>query len=234
MSDDGTTVMPSNEHGVPIRVVSPDEEPWKPNISSVGLRRTMYWRYSPKKEAGKSGGSRPRGKTRGKRHPKDRIGQPPSADVTVYTDGACLGNPGPGGHAAVIIKDGNRKEISGGFRRTTNQRMELMAAIAALEALPSKASVNILSDSKYLVDSMTKGWVRRWKARGWRLPGGGPRPNTDLWQRLLKAEGGHRVAYVWIRGHAGHEGNERADELAEAAARGPSRRVDQGYGTSPV
>ena len=223
----------SGDSEVPIRVLPPDEEPWKPNFSSVGLRNTMRRRNQLKKHRNRGNKDHPRPKKTKMGRAKTRLSQPPPADVTVYTDGACVGNPGPGGHAAVIIKDGGQQKITGGFRRTTNQRMELLAAITALEALTEKTTVNIISDSKYLVDSMTRGWVKRWKAKGWWQPNGRTRPNVDLWNRLLKAEGFHKVAYLWVKGHAGNEGNEAADRLAEEVARQSALPVDRGYEKSP-
>ncbi len=141
--------------------------------------------------------------------------------VTIYTDGACLGNPGPGGYAAVLIHQGKRKEIAGGFKNTTNNRMELMAAIKGLEALKEPCRVTLYSDSNYLVESMTRGWVRRWQANGWKRNKKEYALNVDLWQRLLALCEKHEVAFKWTRGHVGTAENERCDYLANQAARRP-------------
>ena len=138
--------------------------------------------------------------------------------VQLYTDGACKGNPGPGGYGTILRYSGREKEISGGERATTNNRMELMAAIAGLEALTEPCEVTLYSDSKYLVDSVTKKWVYGWKANGWKKSDKQPALNVDLWERLLLMLEKHRVTFVWIRGHNGHEFNERCDKLAVAEA----------------
>lgn len=152
--------------------------------------------------------------------------------VIVYTDGACAGNPGPGGYAAVLLCGEARREVVGGYRLTTNNRMELMAAIAALKALKRRCRVTLYSDARYVVDGVTSGSMRRWRALGWRR-GGGAVPNADLWDELLALCEQHEVTFSWVRGHAGVDGNERCDALAEAAARGEGLAVDEGY-ESPV
>ena len=139
--------------------------------------------------------------------------------VTIYTDGACSGNPGPGGYGAVLRYGGRSKELSGGFRRTTNNRMELLAVITGLETLRDPCDVTIYSDSRYIVDAVNKGWARRWKANGWRTAGRKPVRNRDLWQDLDRARERHEVEWVWVRAHAGHPENERVDRLARCAAR---------------
>jgi ribonuclease HI len=149
--------------------------------------------------------------------------------VTVFTDGACLGNPGPGGYAAILEHPPHRKEIVGGFRRTTNNRMELMAAIKALEALKQPCEVDLFSDSAYLVNSISKGWARRWKANGWRRSPGGVVPNWDLWQQLLALADVHTIRMQWVRGHDGHVENEQCDKLATAAAADHPTAADEGY-----
>jgi ribonuclease HI len=149
--------------------------------------------------------------------------------VTVFTDGACLGNPGPGGYAAILEYPPHRKEIVGSFRRTTNNRMELMAVIKALESLNQPCVVDLVSDSEYVLNSLSKGWARKWKANGWKRSPGGVVPNWDLWQRLLDLADFHTVRVQWVRGHAGHEENERCDELATAAAADHPTTVDDGY-----
>ncbi|HEY8418320.1 MAG TPA: ribonuclease HI [Limnochordales bacterium] len=137
--------------------------------------------------------------------------------VEVYTDGACRGNPGPGGWAAVLLWGEHRRELSGGERQTTNQRMELTAAIEALKALRRPCRVRIHSDSAYLVNAFRRGWVERWQANGWRTADKKPVENQDLWQELLRVSRGHQVEWVKVTGHAGDPWNERADELARAA-----------------
>lgn len=153
--------------------------------------------------------------------------------VTIYTDGAARGNPGPGGYGAVLSfrqPDGqvHEKELSQGYVRTTNNRMELMAAIAGLEALNKPCAVLLHSDSKYLVDAFNQHWVDGWLRRGWKNAKKEPVKNIDLWKRLLAAKETHEVTFVWVKGHAGQEENERCDELATAAADGEGRIVDEG------
>ncbi|RMD65289.1 MAG: ribonuclease HI [Alphaproteobacteria bacterium] len=142
--------------------------------------------------------------------------------VEVFTDGACSGNPGPGGWGAILRYKGHEKELSGGEAATTNNRMEMMAAIAALEALRRPARVRIHTDSTYLRNGITR-WIHAWKARGWRTADRKPVKNIDLWRRLEAALARHDVEWVWVRGHAGHPENERADALARAAARAAAR-----------
>ncbi|MBV9511282.1 MAG: ribonuclease HI [Caulobacteraceae bacterium] len=134
-------------------------------------------------------------------------------EVLIYTDGACRGNPGPGGWGAILMFGEHRKEICGGERATTNNRMELMAAIAALEMLKRPCKVELHTDSQYLRTGITE-WLPGWKARGWRTASKAPVKNDDLWKRLDEARLRHEVQWRWVKGHAGHELNERADELA--------------------
>ena len=138
---------------------------------------------------------------------------PDSAIVDIYTDGACSGNPGPGGWGALLIFRGNEREICGGEPSTTNNRMELRAAIEALEALTKPSTVRLHTDSKYLRDGITQ-WITRWKRNGWKTASKKPVKNIDLWQRLDDALPRHKVSWHWVRGHSGHPENERADELA--------------------
>jgi ribonuclease HI len=141
--------------------------------------------------------------------------------VTIYTDGACSGNPGPGGWGAILMSGSHRKELKGGELLTTNNRMELMAAISALEALKRPSIVDLHTDSQYLRNGIMA-WINQWKRNGWRTAERKPVKNDDLWKRLDAALGEHRIRWHWVRGHAGHEHNERADELAReglAAAR---------------
>ena len=138
--------------------------------------------------------------------------------VDIYTDGACSGNPGPGGWGAVLVYGERERELSGGEAHTTNNRMELTAAIRALEALREPCDVLLTTDSKYLCDGLDKKWAEGWRRRGWKKSDGSPALNPDLWERLLTLCSTHRVTLSWIRGHAGHEYNERCDRLAVAAA----------------
>lgn len=134
--------------------------------------------------------------------------------VAVYTDGACSGNPGPGGFGAILEYGGLTKELSGGERKTTNNRMELMGVITALEALREPCEVTVTTDSQYVVNAMTKGWAEKWRKNGWMRNKTDAAQNPDLWERLLALCAVHTVAFVWVRGHAGHPQNERCDELA--------------------
>lgn len=136
--------------------------------------------------------------------------------VDIYTDGACSGNPGSGGYAAVLVYKGIEKEISGGERLTTNNRMELMGAITALEALNEPCVVRLTSDSKYLVDAVTKGWLASWRRSGYRSGKPNEVKNPDLWERLAAQLERHSVSFIWVKGHAGHPYNERCDRLAVA------------------
>ena len=149
--------------------------------------------------------------------------------VTLYTDGGCINNPGRGGYGTVMIYGSHRKELSGGFRTTTNNRMEIYAAITGLEAIKEPCRVTIYSDSQYLVNAIQKGWARRWQANGWRRSNREKAINPDLWKRLLKLCEIHNVRFAWVRGHAGHRENERCDQLAREAARGSHLAVDKGY-----
>ena len=137
--------------------------------------------------------------------------------VEIYTDGACSGNPGPGGWAAILMYRGHKKEISGAECDTTNNRMELTAVIEGLKALREPCAVAVYSDSKYVVDGMTKGWAAGWRARGWKKADKSPALNPELWGELLDLCGKHQVSFVWVRGHAGNEYNNRCDKLAVEA-----------------
>lgn len=154
---------------------------------------------------------------------------PPAESYTIYTDGASTGNPGPGGWAALIRAGKITRELSGGYRETTNNRMELMAAIMALESLPAGVKVLLYSDSSYLVQGITEGWAEKWRAKGWRQTKNRPTANADLWKRLLSAVEARQVQWEWVRGHAGHPGNEKADRLAQRAAAQKNLPPDPGY-----
>ncbi len=153
----------------------------------------------------------------------------PPKSVTIYSDGACLGNPGRGGYGTVLLSGAHRKELSAGFRRTTNNRMELLGAIVGLEALKRPCQVTLWSDSQYVVHALTKGWLDAWQQRGWRTSSKEPVKNQDLWQRLLRAKEPHTIEWRWVRGHTGDVENERCDELAVAAANGSELADDAGF-----
>ena len=138
--------------------------------------------------------------------------------VKLYTDGACSGNPGPGGWGAILVYKSIEKVISGGEPNTTNNRMELLGVINGLEALKEPCKVELVSDSKYVIDGLSLGWAKGWRARGWKKSDGKAALNPDLWERLLKAADKHELTYTWIKGHAGHEYNERCDALAVSEA----------------
>ncbi|MEG0304704.1 MAG: ribonuclease HI [Oscillospiraceae bacterium] len=136
--------------------------------------------------------------------------------ITIYTDGACSGNPGPGGWGAVLDYKGTRREISGGDADTTNNRMEMMAFISALKLLKEPCEITLCSDSKYVIDGLSKGWAKGWRARGWVKSDRKPALNSDLWAMLLDLAESHKITYNWIKGHAGHKENERCDAMAVA------------------
>ena len=139
--------------------------------------------------------------------------------VEVYTDGACSGNPGPGGWGAILSYKGAEKELSGGAAQTTKNRMELTAVIEALALLKEPCIVELWSDSKYVIDGLSKGWAKGWKRRGWKKADGSPALNPDLWAQALEQEARHKITYVWVKGHAGHPENERCDQLAVAQSK---------------
>jgi len=148
--------------------------------------------------------------------------------VLLFSDGACLGNPGPGGYGVILGYGAHRRELSGGFRLTTNNRMELTAAIKGLDALKERCAVRLVSDSEYLLNSIEKRWVFGWRTRGWRRQGK-PVPNADLWLEMLRLIEFHELTVEWVRGHAGHPENERCDVLARTAASGTDLPADVGY-----
>jgi ribonuclease HI len=137
-------------------------------------------------------------------------------DVEIFTDGACKGNPGPGGWAAILRAGGKEKELSGAEPQTTNNRMELMGAISGLKALTRPCKVELSTDSKYVMDGITK-WVFGWQRNGWKTADRKPVKNADLWQALIEAAKPHQIRWIWVKGHAGHAENERADALANDA-----------------
>lgn len=152
-------------------------------------------------------------------------------EVEIYTDGSSRGNPGPGGYGVVLRFGRHTREAASGYRRTTNNRMEMLAATVGLELLKEPCRVTLFSDSRYVVDALTKGWVEGWKKRGWKKKDKSPVKNVDLWKRLEAAAAPHRVDWQWVKGHAGHEMNERCDDLATRAADGEMGDLaeDRGY-----
>ena len=151
------------------------------------------------------------------------------SNVTVYTDGSAIGNPGPGGYGVVMISGEHRRELSGGFRLTTNNRMEILACIKALDTLNRPCRVTLHSDSRYVVDAVSKGWARKWRSNGWMRNKRERALNPDLWERLLELVAEHDVEFRWVPGHAGVAENERADRLAVAAAQGAGLPADEVY-----
>jgi ribonuclease HI len=154
--------------------------------------------------------------------------------VTIYTDGSSRGNPGPGGYGSVLLYTDpagteHKLELSQGYRCTTNNRMEIMGVVCALEALKRPCTVEVHSDSQYVVNAFNQHWVQGWIKRGWVTAGREPVKNVDLWKRLLAAKEPHDVSFFWVKGHAGHRYNERCDQLATAAADGRDLLVDEGF-----
>ena len=152
-------------------------------------------------------------------------------EVEIYTDGACSGNPGSGGYGIVLKYKDNIKEISGGYRQTTNNRMELIAVIKGLEALKKPCEVKIYSDSKYIIDAVNKGWTEKWKENGWRLASNKPTKNADLWIKLLNLAKKHKITWVWVKGHDVNLYNNRCDQLAQEASKKQPLQEDQGFTT---
>ncbi|NLI01018.1 MAG: ribonuclease HI [Chthonomonadales bacterium] len=166
---------------------------------------------------------------RSSRPGRDDFAQPGDDTVTIYTDGACLGNPGPGGYAAIVQSSEGTQEFAEGFRKTTNNRMEMMAALAGLRALKQPSRVRLYSDSQYLVNGMKLGWARRWQRNGWRRNAREPALNPDLWEELLRLDNHHTIEWVWVRGHVGDPLNERCDRLAVECAKKHAAKVDTVY-----
>lgn len=151
--------------------------------------------------------------------------------VLIYTDGACSGNPGAGGYGTLLIYNEYRKKLSGGFRLTTNNRMEMMAAIVGLETLNIKCDVTLYTDSRYLVDAIVQGWAKKWRNNNWKRNKKESAKNTDLWQQLLDLCEKHQVNFVWVKGHAGNPENEYCDYLAVEASQQPHLPSDDVYET---
>jgi ribonuclease HI len=154
--------------------------------------------------------------------------------VIIYTDGSSRGNPGPGGYGAIMLSGEHQKERSGGYKKTTNNRMELMAVIVAMEALKMPCKVEVFSDSKYVINALEKGWIHGWRERGWAKADKKPLKNVDLWKRVYEAMQLHKVKWTWVKGHAGNRYNERCDYLATFAAQGKNLPLDNGFANNGV
>lgn len=148
--------------------------------------------------------------------------------VQIYTDGSCLGNPGPGGYGAILVYGKHRKELSDGYALTTNNRMELMAPIAALNELKQTCDIDLTTDSQYVKNGINQ-WIKNWRKNGWRTADKKPVKNADLWQALDKAVSQHNIEWHWVKGHSGHPENERCDDLAREAAEAKPTQKDEGY-----
>ncbi len=184
------------------------------------LTEARRWLENPISAGGTSGKVNPL------KVPEDR---PSPGEIAIYTDGGCRGNPGPGGYGVIIVAGEKRTEFAQGFRLTTNNRMEMMACIAALKTLKTPADVILHSDSRYVVNGINKGWARKWRTNHWMRTKSEAAENSDLWAQLLDLCDSHRVRFVWIHGHAGHPENERCDELATAAAQDANLKEDHAY-----
>jgi len=187
------------------------------------LEEARAWMESPANRRSETAARRKRGA------PPQEALEPAPGETVIYTDGGCRGNPGPGGYGAVIVDGDRRVELARGFRLTTNNRMEILACIAALESLGSPSRVILYSDSRYVVNGISLGWARRWRANGWMRNKTEAAENADLWGRLLDLCEVHQVRFVWVRGHAGNPENERCDELATGAADGRDLVEDTVY-----
>ncbi|MDY0019295.1 MAG: ribonuclease HI [Anaerolineae bacterium] len=203
---------------------------WLINLGRTPLLKELYPALWEKAAESPSVETRSRAEIQGEpkdlRNPDELLA---AGMVVIFTDGSALGNPGPGGYGIVLRYKEYRKELSGGFRRTTNNRMELLACIKGLEALKTKCPVVLYSDSRYVVNGITLGWAKRWRARGWYRTKTEKAENYDLWARLLELCEQHPVSFRWVKGHAGSLENERCDELATTAARQPGLPPDVAY-----
>lgn len=148
--------------------------------------------------------------------------------IAIYTDGSCLGNPGPGGYGAILVYKSHRKELSQGYKHTTNNRMELLACIVALEALNEGCEIDLTTDSQYVKNGINQ-WIHKWRRNGWKTADRKPVKNVDLWVRLDEQVNKHKLAWHWVKGHSGHPENERCDELARTAAEGSGLLEDTGF-----
>ncbi|HCC07635.1 MAG TPA: ribonuclease HI [Clostridiales bacterium] len=149
--------------------------------------------------------------------------------IEIYTDGACSGNPGPGGYGTILKYQSNEKHFSQGYKLTTNNRMEILSVIIGIEALSETCEVTVYTDSKYVSDSISQGWAKKWKENNWKRKSKEKALNIDLWDRLLKLLDKHKITVVWVKGHSGHEYNEKCDKLAVAACRADNLLEDEGY-----
>ena len=150
-------------------------------------------------------------------------------EITIYTDGSSRGNPGPGGYGTLLIYQGHKKKLSGGFAKTTNNRMEILAALTGIESLKEPCKITLFSDSKYVIDTMDKGWIHGWKKKNWTRGPRKPLKNVDLWKRMDTAVQGHDITWKWVKGHAGNPNNELCDALATTAADMPHNPEDEGF-----
>ena len=161
--------------------------------------------------------------------PPSKLSEAQDGRIVVYTDGGCIGNPGPGGYGIVILGGGKRLEMSGGFAYTTNNRMELTACIVALQSIQESLPITLYSDSQYVVNGISLNWANKWRINGWRKSNGDKAENQDLWESLLNVCSQHSVEFVWVRGHVGTIENERCDQLSMHAALGRELPIDNGY-----
>lgn len=200
-----------------------------------GFAGAQYKSFSTREDAAQyMAGQAPAGSAAGTKAPREpSISEPiPAGHVVIYADGACSGNPGRGGYGTVVLLGDQRQELSAGFQRTTNNRMEILGCIAGLDAVEEPSDIIIYSDSRYVVDAITKGWAETWRGRDWNRKVEGelvPASNADLWARMLGLCEWHRVKFRWVRGHDGNIENERCDVLARAAAASDNLAVDTFY-----
>jgi ribonuclease HI len=200
-----------------------------------GFAGAQYKSFSTREDAARYlAGEDSAGRSSGPKPPRGQSTHEPvpAGHVVIYADGACSGNPGRGGYGTVVLSGDQRRELSAGFRKTTNNRMEILGCIAGLDAIEERSDITIYSDSKYVVDAVTKGWAETWRSRGWNRKVEGelvPASNADLWARMLDLCEWHRVAFRWVRGHDGNIENERCDELARAAAASDNLEIDAFY-----
>ncbi len=197
-----------------------------------GVKNALYRGFPTREEARQWLEDPETAPARPQKSGRSKNGQPSAprqGDLIIYTDGGCINNPGPGGYGVVVLNGEGRKEFSGGYRRTTNNRMEILACIVGLQALEKPSRVTLYSDSRYVVDAVTKGWARKWRSRNWTKGDGNPALNSDLWEKLLKLIDYHDVQFVWVKGHAGTTENERCDQLANTSARQEGLPADRGY-----
>jgi len=191
-------------------------------------QQSMALAFDPQQIIEKNGTQR--AKPAAKKEHREHLSGASSEKNIIFSDGGCSKNPGPGGYGVVMMLGGKRKELSGGFARTTNNRMELTACIVGLEALEGPCSITVCSDSQYVVNGIMKGWAKRWKSNNWMRNRDEAAENSDLWSRLLDLCEKHDVRFEWVRGHSGHPENERCDELAVEMTHRANLPPDHGYG----